>query len=121
MRHEPPYEEIDKGIMRAVRVLWENGVETTESCEGGIGHSFPEPTVRFCGTIAAGYHAFSIALDYGLRPAELRRKWSVEGNELTGPEWEMTFTDSPALRDNPDDNKPMRVGKWNKEPGEKSE
>jgi hypothetical protein len=40
---------VDAGIEAIVRVLWSNGVETFESCEGGPGHSFLEPTVRFPG------------------------------------------------------------------------
>jgi hypothetical protein len=68
---------IDAGIERAVRVLWENGVETTESCEGGSGHSFPEPTVRFFGNSTEGLRAVAVALSHGLRVAELRRYWAV--------------------------------------------
>jgi len=83
---------IDAGIRRAVRVLWENGVETTESCEGGRGHSFSEPTVRFCGGQAEGFRALGIALQHGLKVAELRRYWSIEDGEPVGPYWEMTFS-----------------------------
>jgi hypothetical protein len=45
---------IDPGIRREVKILWENGIETFESCEGGRGHSFPEPTVRFHGGQSEG-------------------------------------------------------------------
>ena len=30
-------------------ILRENGVETVESCQGGAGHAFPEPTIKFSG------------------------------------------------------------------------
>jgi hypothetical protein len=40
---------LDPGIVDFVRVLQEAGVETTESCQGGEGHTYPEPTVRFNG------------------------------------------------------------------------
>lgn len=83
---------IDAGIRREVRVLCDNGVETTESCEGGRGHSFHEPTVRFRGGQAEGFRALGIALQHGLKVAELRRYWSIEGGEPVGPYWEMTFT-----------------------------
>lgn len=50
------YSEIDKGIVKAVRILRDNGVDTFESCEGkgdgryfGEEHCFPEPTIRFHG------------------------------------------------------------------------
>ena len=49
---------LDRGIERAVRILQAAGVETVESCEGGPGHSYPEPTIKFTGSImAAGWHA----------------------------------------------------------------
>ena len=82
---------IDAGISEEVRILWENGVETTESCEGGTGHPFPEPTVRFRGSKAEGFRALGIALQNGLKVSELRRYWSIEDGEPVGPEWEMTF------------------------------
>lgn len=82
---------IDAGIAYAVAVLRSGAVETFESCEGGAGHAFLEPTVRFYGTSAAGYHAVSVAMDYGLPVAELRRVWNLQDGELVGPNWEMTF------------------------------
>src|SRR6266540_3788315 len=33
------------------------GIETFESCEGGPGHAYPEPTIRFQGTPEAGWRA----------------------------------------------------------------
>jgi len=41
---------LDKGIRKAVEIFQTCGIETFESCEGGIGHSYPEPTIRFYGT-----------------------------------------------------------------------
>ena len=82
---------LDKGIEAAVLALREHGVETIESCQGGPGHAFPDPTVRFVGGTAEGHRAFSVALQCGLRVAELRRVWSILDNEPTGPYWELTF------------------------------
>jgi hypothetical protein len=48
---EPP---LDAGISEAVHILIANGVETFESCEGGRGHSYPCPIVRFEGSSAEG-------------------------------------------------------------------
>lgn len=87
---------IDPGIDHAVRVLHENHVETCESCQGGDGHSFPEPTVRFHGGDAEGFRALSVALSYGLPVMALRRSWSIEGSIPHGPLWEMTFTPMSA-------------------------
>jgi hypothetical protein len=82
---------IDVGIAKEVRILWENGVETTESCQGGQGHPFPEPTVRFAGDKSEGPRALGVALQNGLRVTALRRVWSIIDGEPVGPFWEMTF------------------------------
>jgi hypothetical protein len=84
--------QIDVGIRRAVNVLSEHGIETYESCEGGPGHSYPEPTVAFHGTPEAGWRAVALCLAYGLPVSELRRVWCVEdGTEPTGPYWNVVF------------------------------
>ncbi len=87
----PPYSGLDRGIRTAVRILFENGIETFESCEGGRGHAFYEPTVRFHGGPGEGFKAFAIARTHGLRVSEIRRYYSVEDGEPVGPHWEMTF------------------------------
>jgi hypothetical protein len=86
--YEPP---LDQGIAHYVHVLVEHGIETYESCEGGEGHAFPVPTVRFYGDNAEGYRALAVAIQNGLKPSALRRFWSVISNELVGPNWEITF------------------------------
>jgi hypothetical protein len=85
---EPP---LDEGIRDIVVMLIANGVETFESCEGGRGHSFPEPTVRFEGTDSEGLRAASVALENGLPVRRLRRVWGIQDKVLHGPWWEMTF------------------------------
>lgn len=82
---------LDPGIVEAVRVLREAGVETTESCQGGKGHAFPEPTIRFCGDYSEGFRALAVAVRAQLRVSSLRRAWSMQNGEPTGPEWEMVF------------------------------
>lgn len=96
-RPGPPFESegerrVDQGIAHQVRVLWENGIETFESCEGGSGHPFPEPTIRFHGGQPEGFRALAIARQNGLKVAELRRYWTIIDGEPVGPSWEMTFT-----------------------------
>lgn len=93
----PP--DLDEGICRVVQILATNGVETFESCQGGEGHAFYEPTVRFHGGHAEGFRALAIALQHGLRVSSLRRYYSIEDGEPVGPQWEMTFVEnviSPA-------------------------
>ena len=87
--YSPP---LDKGIKHEVEILAEGGIETYESCEGGIGHCFPEPTVRFYGERSEGFKALAIALQNGLKPSFLRRIWNIIDGEPVGPDWEMTFT-----------------------------
>lgn len=82
---------LDAGIARAVTILRSKGIETYESCQGGPGHSFPEPTIRFHGDRTEGFRAFAIAQQHALPVMDLRRFWQVIDGELSGPKWEMTF------------------------------
>jgi len=82
---------LDAGIEWAVHALRSAGIETYESCEGGPGHVFAEPTVRFHGQAAEGYRAVAIALQQRLPVYAVKRVWTVEDGELTGPVWEMVF------------------------------
>jgi hypothetical protein len=84
---------LDKGIKNFVELLQREGIETFESCEGGRGHAYPEPTIRFHGTPEAGWRAVSICLAYGLPIAALRRIWDIlDRSEPVGPHWEITFS-----------------------------
>lgn len=85
---EPP---LDAGIRDIVVALIANGIETFESCEGGQGHSYPWPTVRFEGGSAEGLRALAVALENGLPVESLRRTWGVLDGTIHGPWWEMTF------------------------------
>ena len=93
MVFDPP---LDKGIKEAVESLQEAGVETFESCEGGPGHAYAEPTVRFHGGKSEGFRALSAAMSAGLCVTGLRRVWPIIEDEATGPWWELTFTKRSA-------------------------
>ncbi len=82
---------LDAGIAKTVVVLRDAGVETFEACQGGPGHAYPEPTVRFHGNMAAGLHALAVVTKEGLPVAALRRVWPIQGGMPTGPWWELTF------------------------------
>jgi hypothetical protein len=82
---------LDPGIAEAVKLLNKFGVETFESCQGGKGHCFPEPTVRFHGGKSEGLRALAITLQHGLNTSELRRYYTVIDGEPVGPYWEITF------------------------------
>lgn len=83
---------LDPGIARAVQILRAGGIETYESCQGGEGHCFPEPTVRFFGDQSEGFRAFNTARKHGLPVTDLRRFWSIVDGEPTGPYWELVFS-----------------------------
>jgi hypothetical protein len=84
--------QIDPGIRKAVELFQEHEIETFESCEGGPGHAYPEPTVAFYGGPGAGWRAVSVCLSYGLPVQSLRRAWDIlDTNDVTGPHWEITF------------------------------
>jgi hypothetical protein len=82
---------LDAGITREVEILRAAGIETFESCQGGEGHSYTEPTIRFHGGRGEGFKALSVAIEHGLAVWALRRAWTVNDGELTGPWWELTF------------------------------
>jgi hypothetical protein len=90
--------KLDKGIEDAVRVLVDAGIETFESCEGGEGHAYPEPTIRFAGAREEGFRAFAAARQMGLPVCSLRRIWPIVDGEPTGPWWELTFFKAPVPR-----------------------
>ena len=82
---------LDDGVAEYVHALRAAGVETFESCEGGPGHAYPEPTVRFFGERAAGWKALSAAHVLDLPVLALRRTWPINDGEPNGPYWEMVF------------------------------
>jgi hypothetical protein len=83
---------LDEWIAPAVMALRHAGIATEESCDGGLGHAFPEPTIRFGGDYAEALRAVSIAIREGLPVYTLRHVWRMDDGELIGPLWEITFT-----------------------------
>lgn len=61
------------------------GIETFESCDGGPGHAYTEPTVRFHGNRGEGFRALAVAIQAGLKVTGLRRVWPILDSEPTGP------------------------------------
>ena len=83
---------LDPGIRLAVEILLAAGIETFESCQGGEGHSYPEPTVRFHGERPEGFKALSAVMyDSRLKVSALRRIWRIIDGEPSGPYWELVF------------------------------
>jgi hypothetical protein len=86
---DPP---LDSGISHAVIVLNQAGIETYESCEGGSGHAYPKPTVRFHGERSEGLRALSVALQNSLPVSGLKRVWCIIDGEPIGPTCVLTFS-----------------------------
>lgn len=84
-------DDLDPGVRVYVEALREAGIETYESCEGGEGHTYSEPGVRFHGQRDEGFRALAVALQHGLPVRALHRCWHVEDGEPVGPHWELTF------------------------------
>ncbi|HEY5385790.1 MAG TPA: hypothetical protein VIJ56_11195 [Acidimicrobiales bacterium] len=86
---------VDLGIVRAVKILRDAGFAVTESCEGGDGHSYPEPTVQFVGSHATGWAAMAELMTYGLPIRRLGQMWTFDHSygqgHPTGPDWFITF------------------------------
>jgi len=88
LKYDPP---LDPGIKQAVEILNQAGIETYESCEGGPGHAYPEPTIRFHGDRTEGFRVLAIALQNDLSVRGLKRVWNIIDGEAIGPTWEITF------------------------------
>ncbi len=86
---------LDPGIRRAVLILRREGIETFESCDGGAGHAFAEPTIKFHGNAWAGYKAFAVAMENGLPAARIQYVWHEVDGQLQGPWWEIVFSRPP--------------------------
>lgn len=93
---------LDAGIEHAVRLLCEHGIETYESCQGGVGHAYLEPTIRFHGNQTEGFKAFDIAQKNALPVSSISRIWTVIDGEPTGPYWQMVFSRMPICPDRQD-------------------
>lgn len=83
---------LDPGIKPYVIALRSAGIETFESCQGGEGHAFSEPTIRFYGGTSEGFKAFAAAKERGLPAFKVRLSYTVVDGMLTGPWWEMVFS-----------------------------
>lgn len=83
---------VDLRIVRAVKVLKDAEFTTIESCEGGEGHAYPEPTIKFAGSRATGWRALGELLTFGLPLNHIGQMWSMTDGHPKGPNWIVTFS-----------------------------
>jgi hypothetical protein len=77
--------------------LHANGVFTIESCQGGDGHAYAEPTIKFSGGRHEGFRALALALERRWPVQRIDRSWTISDGEPEGPRWLMVFWPS-AIR-----------------------
>jgi hypothetical protein len=80
-----PSDPIDRGIVRALKLLIDAGFQTFEACEGGVRenghpHAYAEPTVRFEGDASDALRAVDVCLAAGLLPRRAGVCWQVDRN-----------------------------------------
>lgn len=93
MMEESFYQALDVGIRFAVRVLHAAGFETCQSCQGGEGHAYDDPTIEIVagGDDAVGFGALSALRGYGLPVSEIAIVWPVRNGLPYEKLWRITF------------------------------
>lgn len=89
--------EIDKGILPAVKIMREHGFETFESCEGGDEHAYAESTIFFYGNEFDCLRAYEICVLYNLNVDYVGRIFQKEGLEI-GTVWNKPFNKIAFLK-----------------------
>lgn len=96
------YKDLDAGIRFAVRVLHAAGFETCQSCQGGKGHPYYEPTVEMVATSddARGFGALDALRGYGLPVSQIAITWPVHNGYPYEKNWTITFSKTMEDRAN---------------------
>ena len=92
------YDSIDDGIIGAVKVLREAGIETFESCQGGFSHPHKRPVIWFTGDEQEGFRAEELATKAGYQVFHIGRFWYSRQGQRYGPYWEIAFISGVAHR-----------------------
>ncbi len=92
------FKEIDKGIITAVELLRDYGFETFESCQGGAGHCFEDPTIRFFGSEFDLIRAWEICSLHGMEVFEAKRVYRKvdmyrKNKKSNGLSWDKPFNE----------------------------
>ena len=108
MWSDASYKDLDAGIRFAVRVLHAAGIDTCQSCQGGKGHAYDQPTVEMVSTggDAEGFAALAALHGYGLPVADIAIRWPVKNGLPYERLWTITFR--KTMEDRADE-KPMFI------------
>lgn len=92
--------DLDEGIRDAVVLLNKHGFKTFESCQGGEGHCYPEPTVRFEGSEFDLIRAYELCHIHGMNVSEAKRVYwktdvysEVTHGDSIGENWNSPFNE----------------------------
>jgi hypothetical protein len=87
------YRAIDAGVRFPVRVLHAYGFDTCQSCQGGKGHAYDQPTIEMesTGDDAGGFGALAALQRYGLPVADIAIRWPVRNGLPYERLWTITF------------------------------
>ncbi len=94
------YRGLDPGIRFAVRVLHAAGFDTCQSCQGGDGHSYLEPTVDMVagGDDADGFGALAALAEFGLPVSGIAIFWNIKNGLPYEKLWRITFSKTMEAR-----------------------
>jgi hypothetical protein len=100
-------EGLDAGIAKVVSILNQHGFRTFESCQGGEGHFFLVPTVRFEGNDFDLIRAYELCTLYKINVTEAKRVYKktpiygeVDRGLIIGEGWDSAFNELTfALRE----------------------
>jgi hypothetical protein len=101
MMPEAFYRGLDPGIRFAVRVLHAaGGLETCQSCQGGKGHAYPEPSIDLIarGDDALGFRALAALQDRGLPASQVLIVWNIQNGLPYEKLWRIVFSKTMEAR-----------------------
>lgn len=82
-------EPMDPGIICAVRIFQEHGIETCQSCQGGEGHSYEWPTVDIYGQ---PWKALDVANTHDLSVIAISEQFGIYDGRPTEHFWRVEFS-----------------------------
>lgn len=88
------YSKLDEGIRFPVRVLHAaGGIETCQSCQGGEGHAYHDPTIDVVAASddAKGFRALDALVDYNIEVASVALVWPVSNGMPAEKLWRITL------------------------------